>query len=75
MAVTHDSRIQQVDTCKAYYSGSNFVVEIDIVLPPEMPLHEAHDIGESLQKKLECLANVERAYVHIDYETDHAPEH
>ncbi len=73
--MTHDARILQVDTCRAYSSGNNFFVEIDIVLPPEMPLQQAHDIGESLQIEIESLQNVDRAFVHLDYETDHKPEH
>ena len=75
VALTHDSRILKVDTCRAYHSGNNFVVEIDIVLPPDMPLKTSHDIGEALQFKLETLDQVERAFVHIDYETAHRPEH
>ena len=31
--------------------------------------------GEALQIKLEQLPEVARAYVHLDYETTHAPEH
>lgn len=38
-------------------------------------LRGTHDIAEELQMKLESLPDVERAYVHVDYETDHAPEH
>ena len=49
------------------------MVEVDIQLDEQMPLHEAHDIGESLQKKLELLDEVERAFVHLDYETTHSP--
>ncbi|KAJ3350815.1 hypothetical protein GGF32_004636 [Allomyces javanicus] len=75
IAATHHAKIRQVDTCKAYYLGNSMFVEVDIVLPPEMTLHESHDIGESLQKKLEMLPNVERAFVHCDYEFDHRPEH
>eukprot|EP00842_Homolaphlyctis_polyrhiza_P005475 jgi/Hompol1/5929/HPOL_000994-RA len=75
IAMTHDSRVQQVDTCRAYHSGNKFVVEVDIVLPPDMCLLEAHDIGEALQTKLEMLEDVERAFVHLDYETSHKPEH
>ena len=74
-ALTHDERILEVDTCKAYHSGNNYVVEVDIVLSPDMPLKETHDIGESLQFKLEALDQVERAFVHIDYESIHKPEH
>ena len=75
LAMTHDSRILMVDTCKAYHSGSNYFVEVDIVLPPDMPLKEAHDVGESLQVKIETVPEVERAFVHLDYEVSHAPEH
>lgn len=52
-----------------------FLVEIDIVLDKDMPLSEAHDIGESLQKNIEELDEVERCWVHLDYEVDHQPEH
>ncbi|KAH6585072.1 hypothetical protein BASA60_000697 [Batrachochytrium salamandrivorans] len=75
LAMTHDSRVMQVDTCRAYHSGSKFVVEVDIVLSAEMLLCEAHDVGEALQVKLETLEEVERAFVHLDYETSHRPEH
>ena len=33
------------------------------------------DVAEALQFKLESLPDVERAYVHVDYETSHKPEH
>lgn len=45
------------------------------MLPASMPLQEAHDIGESLQEKLELLPEIERAFVHLDYEYTHRPEH
>jgi len=75
IAMTHDERILQVDTCKAYHAGSKVIVEVDIVLPPETTLQVSHDLGESLQNKLELLPKVERAYVHVDYESTHTPEH
>jgi len=37
------------------------------------PLWKAHDISQQLQDKLEALPNVERAFVHVDHETDHTP--
>ena len=37
------------------------------------PLWKAHDISQQLQDKLEELPNVERAFVHVDHETTHAP--
>jgi divalent metal cation (Fe/Co/Zn/Cd) transporter len=75
LSLTHDSRILKIDTARAYHSGNSLCVEVDIVLPPEMPLAEAHDIGESLQMKLETLKRVDRAFVHLDYEVEHKPEH
>ncbi|KAL8524320.1 hypothetical protein ACS0TY_014050 [Phlomoides rotata] len=48
---------------------------VDIELPEDFPLIEAHAIGESLQIKIEQLPEVERAFVHLDYECDHKPEH
>lgn len=38
-----------------------------IGLPADMPLRDSHDVGESLQIKLEGLEIVEIAHVHTDY--------
>jgi divalent metal cation (Fe/Co/Zn/Cd) transporter len=40
-----------------------------------MRLREAHAIGESLQERIEKLPEVERAFVHVDFESTHKPEH
>ncbi|OMP02640.1 Cation efflux protein [Corchorus olitorius] len=71
----HHKAIRHIDTVRAYTFGSHYFVEVDIVLPASMPLQEAHDIGESLQEKLELLPEIERAFVHLDYEYTHKPEH
>ncbi|XWS56526.1 hypothetical protein CRYUN_Cryun09bG0092600 [Craigia yunnanensis] len=71
----HHKAIRHIDTVRAYTFGSHYFVEVDIVLPANMPLQEAHDIGESLQEKLELLPEIERAFVHLDYEYSHKPEH
>ena len=71
----HHRKIMQIDTVKAYYVSDSFLVQVDIVLPAEMSVKESHDIAESLQFKIESLPEVERCFVHIDYETSHAPEH
>ncbi|GAM20725.1 hypothetical protein SAMD00019534_039000, partial [Acytostelium subglobosum LB1] len=75
IAVSHSPEVLKVDTCRAFHVGNNLFVEVDIVLPPNMPLIKTHDIGESLQIKLETLPEVERAFVHVDYEFRHKPEH
>ncbi|KAF9579351.1 hypothetical protein BGW38_004430, partial [Lunasporangiospora selenospora] len=75
MAYRFSNTIQAIDTVRAYYAGDGLFVEVDIVLPPDTPLSQAHDLGESLQSALERLDNVERAFVHIDYNAVHAIEH
>eukprot|EP00262_Sarcandra_glabra_P019930 TRINITY_DN7751_c2_g1_i1.p1 TRINITY_DN7751_c2_g1~~TRINITY_DN7751_c2_g1_i1.p1 ORF type:complete len:400 (+),score=41.08 TRINITY_DN7751_c2_g1_i1:101-1300(+) len=71
----HHEEIKHIDTVKAYTLGAHYFVEVDIVLPGSMALSQAHDIGEMLQEKLERLPEVERAFVHIDFEFSHKPEH
>ncbi|KAF8049161.1 hypothetical protein N665_2281s0004 [Sinapis alba] len=71
----HHREIRHIDTVRAYTFGSHYFVEVDIVLPADMPLQVAHDIGEALQEKLEQLQEIERAFVHLDYEYTHKPEH
>ncbi|KAI3675637.1 hypothetical protein L1987_85229 [Smallanthus sonchifolius] len=71
----HHEEIKHIDTVRAYTFGSHYFVEVDIVLPKDMVLSEAHNIGEMLQIKLEHLGEVERAFVHIDFEFTHTPEH
>lgn len=74
-AMTHSDAIRQIDTVRAYHSGPRLIVEVDVVMDPEDTLRNTHDVAEALQIKLESLPDVERAYVHVDFETDHAPEH
>lgn len=75
LAFNHHPEVQKIDTVRAYHFGSRLLVELDIVLPEDMPLRRAHDIGESLQIAIEKLEYVERAFVHLDFEWWHRPEH
>ncbi|CBI29996.3 hypothetical protein VitviT2T_012850 [Vitis vinifera] len=75
LVIRHDPKIKRVDTVRAYTFGALHFVEVDIELPEDLPLKEAHAIGESLQIKIEELLEVERAFVHLDFECDHKPEH
>lgn len=36
-----------------------------------LPLKITHDVSQSLQRKMEGLGDVERAFVHVDYESQH----
>ncbi|KAL4421342.1 hypothetical protein ABPG75_010633 [Micractinium tetrahymenae] len=75
LAYYHSPALLYIDTVRAFSFGSTYIAEVDIVLPPDMPLRQAHDIGEALQSRLEQLPEVARAYVHLDWETTHRPEH
>ncbi len=69
----HSPMIVSVDTVRAFHLANGFMVEVDIVLPFDMLLRDAHDVGESLQHRLESIEEVERAYVHLDFEVEHVP--
>ncbi|KAJ9697821.1 hypothetical protein PVL29_007107 [Vitis rotundifolia] len=73
--VIRHPQVKRIDTVRAYTFGVLYFVEVDIELPEDLPLKEAHAIGETLQIKIERLPEVERAFVHLDYECDHKPEH
>ncbi|PON65164.1 Cation efflux protein [Parasponia andersonii] len=73
--VIRHPQVKRIDTVRAYTFGVLYFVEVDIELPEDLPLKEAHWIGETLQIKLEKLPEVERAFVHLDFECEHKPEH
>ena len=74
IAVAHSLQLQ-LDVVRAYHVGSRFNVEMEIVLPGDLTVLESHDIALGLQHKIEALKEVERAFVHVDYQSRDAPEH
>ncbi|OQS02878.1 Cation Diffusion Facilitator (CDF) Family [Thraustotheca clavata] len=66
IADTHHPNMQ-ADIVRAYHFGNNFLVELEVILPGEMTVYDSHDISLALQKKVEELDQVERAFVHVDY--------
>jgi len=74
-AATFSEDIAKIDTVRAYHSGPDYFVEVDVVMDANTPLWKAHDLSQQLQDKIEVLPNVERAFVHVDHETSHTPEH
>ena len=73
--MTHSPMINAIDTVRAYTTGPRLLVEVDIVMDRNESLEATHDVAEALQIKLESLPDVERAFVHVDFETTHKPEH
>ena len=74
-ASTFTDDIVGVDTVRAYHSGPDYIVEVDIIMEPSTPLLRTHDVSQQLQDKIEALPGVARAYVHVDWESEHTPEH
>ncbi|KAF9469631.1 CDF-like metal transporter [Collybia nuda] len=72
-ALTFSEDIIKLDTVRAYHSGPDYFVEVDVVMDAKTPLWKAHDLSQQLQDKIEVLPNVERAFVHVDHETTHVP--
>jgi hypothetical protein len=48
-------------------------VEVDIIMDEDAPLKVTHDVSQTLQRKIEGLEDVERAFVHVDYDQEHDP--
>lgn len=65
----------KVDIIRAYHFGPKYLVELEVVLPSTMTLEMTHDIGMELQHKIEAFEQVERAFVHIDYQERDYDEH
>ncbi|KAF8247457.1 hypothetical protein K440DRAFT_298348 [Wilcoxina mikolae CBS 423.85] len=67
--------IKQITSVQAYHAGDRLNVEVDVVLDDGLELKDSHDLGESLQYTLESLPIVERAFVHLDYDSRNPPGH
>ncbi|KAL9190969.1 hypothetical protein ACHAXT_000675 [Thalassiosira profunda] len=65
----------EVDVVRAYHFGPKFLVELEVVLPRDTLLFESHDLGMELQYEIESREEVERCFVHIDYESRPYDEH
>ncbi|KAK7048202.1 cation diffusion facilitator [Favolaschia claudopus] len=74
-AMMYADGIKQIDSCTVYHAGPDYIVELDIVMDADTPLWKAHDLSQALQDKIEQLPNVGRAFVHVDHEISHKPEH
>lgn len=55
-----------VHDLRAHYVGDRVHVELHIEVDRNMSLERAHDIGVAVQRRLESLAVVQNAFIHID---------
>eukprot|EP00746_Dinoflagellata_sp_MGD_P086471 gnl/MRDRNA2_/MRDRNA2_34225_c0_seq1.p1 gnl/MRDRNA2_/MRDRNA2_34225_c0~~gnl/MRDRNA2_/MRDRNA2_34225_c0_seq1.p1 ORF type:complete len:467 (+),score=59.75 gnl/MRDRNA2_/MRDRNA2_34225_c0_seq1:99-1499(+) len=66
--LVQDNQHMRLDSLCAYHFGPKYLVEVEVVMPEGTPLRESHDAGIVLQHKVESLEEVERCFVHIDYQ-------
>ncbi|MFN3533239.1 MAG: cation diffusion facilitator family transporter, partial [Candidatus Brocadia sp.] len=51
---------------RAHYVGNYIHVEIHISLDQDLTLTQAHDIGKNVQRAVEAIESIHKAFVHID---------
>lgn len=65
----------QCDIVRAYHFGPRYLVELEMVMDSATPLKETHDLALNLQQTIEAFDDVERCFVHVDYDFRDCDEH
>jgi len=65
----------KLDIVRAYHFGPRFLVEVELVMDRATPLETSHDVGMLLQDQIEHMDDVERCFVHVDYEHRDEDDH
>jgi cation diffusion facilitator family transporter len=73
-ASTYSERMQ-CDIVRAYHFGPRYLVELEMVMDSATPLRVTHDLALDLQQKIEAFDDVERCFVHVDYDFRDVDEH
>jgi cation diffusion facilitator family transporter len=60
--------VKRIEKVRAHYIGDRVHAEVEIVLSKSLTPEQTHKIGVEVQKAVERMDLVERAFVHIDYE-------
>lgn len=58
--------IKGVQEVKAHYVGTLVQVEVHILVDRNLTIYRAHALGRKVEKEVEKLEDVEKAFVHID---------
>jgi len=58
--------VKNVSSVKAHYVGNYVHVELKVTVDEKKSLKEAHDISEKIEKKVEQLKVIDKAFVHVD---------
>lgn len=75
VAYRFSSLVKGYKNVQSYHAGDGVWVEVDILLDPQEPLIQAHDVAETLQYCLEGLTEVDRAFVTVDCELSDFPRY
>ncbi|MEW5996148.1 MAG: cation diffusion facilitator family transporter [Candidatus Micrarchaeota archaeon] len=59
--------VKKVEKVSAHYIGDRIHAEIEILLSRQLKPEQTHRIGAEVQKAVESIEVVERAFIHIDY--------
>ena len=63
----------KLQSVRSYFLGSKLVVEVEVMLPGDTTLVESHNVATTLRDVIENMDDVERCYVHCDYEVREEP--
>jgi len=66
MAYRFSDVVEGFKSVKAYHAGDHVWVEYEILLKPDTPLRQSHDVVSALQYCCEGLEDVDRAFVSVD---------
>ncbi|MBI5598641.1 MAG: cation transporter [Deltaproteobacteria bacterium] len=58
--------VRNINTVRAHYVGHFIHVEIHVEVPKELPTLNSHEIGKRVERALEDIRAIEKAFVHID---------
>lgn len=58
--------VMGIHDVRAHYVGNYIHVEIHITLDQSLTLTQAHDIGKNVQRAVEAIESIHKAFVHID---------
>ncbi|CCO31250.1 hypothetical protein BN14_05288 [Rhizoctonia solani AG-1 IB] len=57
----------KVSYLEVYHAGTELICEADVQFPKETSFEVVHNVAEAIQVALECLEDVNRAYIHADF--------
>lgn len=68
-------KMPRVSYLEVYHAGTELICEADLQFPRETPFEVVHNVSEAIQVALECLEDVNRAYIHADFTVLNPPSH